>query len=153
MGLDHIAAMVAVGLWAAQLGGRALWIVPLAFVTLMSVGGVLGMAGIAMPSVELAIMASVLVLGMLIAAARRWPLLAANLLVGVFALFHGHAHGAEMPVTAHGSVYAIGFIAATCMLHGCGIWLGLLAQKSANPHLIRYAGGAVAAFGIYLGFA
>src|SRR5438552_13637461 len=94
-GLDHIVAMVAVGLWAAQRGGRSIWLVPVTFVIVMALGGVLGAAGIALPWVERGIIASVLVLGVLIAAAVRLPLAAATLLVGLFALFHGHAHGAE----------------------------------------------------------
>jgi urease accessory protein len=96
-GSDHICAMIAVGLWAAQRGDRALWLVPLVFVLAMTIGGILGMAAISLPFVEPGIAASVLVLGILIAAAVRLPLIASVLLVGLFALFHGHAHGSEMP--------------------------------------------------------
>ncbi len=123
-GLDHICAMIAVGLWAAQRGGRALWLVPLTFVSVMAFGGALGMSGIALPFVETGIVASVLILGVLIAAAVRLPLMASAAMVGLFALFHGFAHGAEMPDTASGLVYGIGFIAATAILHLCGIGLG-----------------------------
>lgn len=149
-GLDHVAAMVAVGLWAAQRTGRAIWMVPLTFVAVMSLGGLLGMGGVSIPFVEPGIAASVLVLGVLIAAAVRLPLVASSLLVGLFAIFHGHAHGMEMPATSSGLVYGIGFVLATGLLHGCGIGLGLCAQKLSSPRAIRYAGGAIAAFGLYL---
>jgi len=149
-GLDHIVAMIAVGLWAAQLGGRALWVVPLSFVTVMSVGGFLGTVGVSIPFVEPGIVASVLVLGVLIAAAIRLPLVAGSFLVGLFAVFHGHAHGAEMPETVSGLAYGIGFVLATGVLHCSGIGFGLLAQRLANPQVIRYAGGAIMALAIVL---
>jgi len=149
-GLDHLCAMVAVGLWAAQRGGRALWLVPSAFVSVMVLGGALGMAAVPIPFVEPGIMASVLVLGVLIAAAIRLPMPASALLVGVFALFHGYAHGAEMPASASGLAYGLGFVAATASLHFLGIGLGLLAQRFASARLVRYAGGAIAACGVYL---
>jgi urease accessory protein len=149
-GLDHLAAMVGVGLWAAQIGGRARWIVPLTFVAVMSAGGLLGTLGVSIPFVEPGILASVLVLGVLIAAAVRLPLVASCLIVGLFAICHGHAHGAEMPETASGLAYGIGFVSATGFLHSCGVALGLLAQRSASPRVIRYAGGAIAALAIVL---
>ncbi len=149
-GFDHIAAMVAVGLWAAQLGGTAVWIVPLSFVTAMTMGGALGAAGISIPFVEPGIAASVLVLGLLIAAAVRLPLFISGVLVGLFAVFHGHAHGAEMPETVSGLAYGIGFVLATGLLHSGGIGLGLLARKRAGSHLVRLAGGITAAFGFCL---
>jgi urease accessory protein len=152
-GLDHICAMVAVGLWAAQRGGRALWLVPLTFVSIMVVGGILGMGGVGIPYVEQGIAASVLVLGIFIAAAVRLPLAASMAIVGLFALFHGYAHGAEMPDTASGLAYGIGFVIATASLHFCGISLGLAAQKFASAKLIRFAGGAIAGCGVYLCFA
>jgi urease accessory protein len=110
------------------------------------------MAAISLPFVEPGIAASVLVLGILIAAAVRLPLIASALLVGLFALFHGHAHGAEMPATASGIFYAIGFILATVTLHLCGIGLGLAAKQTCSQQLIRYAGGAIAVCGVYLCF-
>ena len=149
-GLDHICAMVAVGLWAAQRGGRALWLVPSVFVLVMALGGALGMAAVPIPFVEPGIAASVLVLGVLIAAAVRLPLPASALVVGVFAIFHGYAHGAEMPGSASGLAYGFGFVAATASLHLSGIGLGLLAQRFASARLVRYAGGAIAACGVYL---
>jgi urease accessory protein len=149
-GFDHIAAMVAVGLWAAQRSDRSVWAVPLSFVMAMSVGSAIGVADVSIPFVEPGIGASVLVLGLLIAAAVRMPLIASSFLVGLFAVFHGHAHGAEMPETVSGLTYGIGFVLSTCFLHGCGIGLGLLVQRFACAHLVRYAGGVTAVFGIYL---
>jgi urease accessory protein len=149
-GLDHICAMVAVGLWAAQRGGRALWAVPLAFVSVMALGGMLGMAGGSLPFVETGIATSVLILGVLIAASVRLPLLMSVFIVGMFALFHGYAHGAEMPATASGLAYGIGFMIATASLHLCGIGLGLAARQLGSMQLIRYAGGTIAVCGVYL---
>ncbi len=152
-GLDHICAMLAVGLWAAQRGGRALWLVPLTFVSVMAVGGCLGMAGIAVPFVEEGIVASVLVLGVLIAAAVQMPLAASVGMVGLLAIFHGHAHGVEMPPTASGLTYGLGFVLATALLHATGMAIGLLVNRLGSVHLVRWAGGAVALCGVYLGFA
>ena len=149
-GLDHICAMVAVGLWAAQRGGRALWLVPSVFVSVMALGGALGMAAVPIPFIEPGIAASVLVLGVLIAAAVRLPLAVSALLVGVFAIFHGYAHGAAMPGSASSLAYGFGFVAATAGLQLSGIGLGLLAQRVASARLVRYAGGAIAACGVYL---
>jgi urease accessory protein len=149
-GLDHLAAMVAVGLWAAQRGGRARWAVPMSFVSVMAVGGLLGTAGLSMPLVAPAIVASVLVLGVLVAGAVRLPLVASSFLVGLCALFHGHAHGAEMPETVAGLAYGTGFLLATGLLHGAGIGLSLLAQQVGAARWIRWAGGATAALGVYL---
>ena len=118
----------------------------------MAAGGALGMAAVSIPFVEPGIVASVLVLGVLIAAAVRLPLPASALLVGMFALFHGYAHGAEMPGSASGLAYGLGFVAATASLHLSGIGLGLLAQRFGSARLVRYAGGAIAACGVYLCF-
>jgi urease accessory protein len=152
-GLDHICAMIAAGLWAAQRGGRALWLVPATFVSIMMIGGALGMGGIHIPYVEQGIAASVLVLGIFIAAAVRLPLLASMAIVGLFALFHGYAHGAEMPETASGFAYGIGFIVATASLHLAGIVLGITTQRFASAQFVRYVGGGIAACGVYLCFA
>ncbi len=152
-GLDHICAMVAVGLWAAQRSGRALWLVPLTFVSVMVIGGILGMGGVNVPYVEQGIAASVLVLGIFIAAAVRLPVAASMVIVGLFALFHGYAHGAEMPGGATGFVYGIGFVVATASLHLCGIVLGIATQRLASAQVVRYLGGGMAACGVYLCFA
>lgn len=152
-GLDHICAMLAVGLWAAQRGGRAVWLVPLTFVSVMALGGLLGASGISLPFVEQAIAASVLILGLLIAASVRLPLVASALLVGAFAIFHGYAHGAEMPATAAGFGYGLGFLVATALLHGAGIAIGLTAKNWSGERFVRLAGGAIAACGLALCFA
>jgi urease accessory protein len=152
-GLDHICAMVAVGLWAAQRGGRALWLVPLTFVSIMVIGGIFGMGGVGIPYVEQGIAASVLVLGIFIAAAVRLPLAASAAIVGLFALFHGYAHGAEMPDSSSGFAYGIGFVVATASLHLSGIALGITAQRFASAQPVRYLGGGIVACGAYLCFA
>ena len=151
-GLDHLIAMIAVGLWAAQLGGRATWFVPSAFVGMMTVGGALGWGGVPLPFVEAGILASVVVLGLLIATASRWPLPACMALVGIFALFHGHAHGAEMPDASSRLTYGLGFVLATALLHGGGMLLGIIARRSAKAALLRYAGAAVVLAGVCLCF-
>lgn len=144
-GLDHILAMVAVGLLAANLGGRALWLVPLSFVAMMAVGGALGVAGVDMPFVEIGIAASVIVLGLAVAMQWNLPVAGAMALVGFFALFHGHAHGAEMPTDASGLAYGVGFVLATAILHligiGLGLGIGILAKATSKRTM--QAGGAV----------
>ena len=130
-GIDHLVVMIAVGIYAAQLGGRALWAVPASFVALMAVGGALGAAGIGLPFVEIMIALSIVALGIVIAFRIDMPIVAAAALVGAFAIFHGHAHGAEMPETASGLGYGIGFVVATTMLHAVGIGLGLGREKVA----------------------
>jgi len=150
-GVDHVLAMVAVGMFAANLGGRALWAVPLTFVSVMAAGGALGIAGIGIPFVEAGIAISVIVLGAAVALRWKWPVTAAMALVGLFAIFHGHAHGAEMPVDASGFEYGIGFMLATALLHVVGIGIGLgvakLGQKHA-PRLVQVSGGAMALAGV-----
>jgi urease accessory protein len=148
-GLDHVCAMLAVGLWAAQCGGRARWLVPLTFVSIMLVGGILGMGGASIPCVEQGIAASVLVLGIFITAAVRLPLAASAAIVGLFALFHGFAHGAEMSGTTSGLTYGLGFAVVTAGLHLAGLGVGFAAQRFTSAQLIRYAGGAIAACGVY----
>jgi urease accessory protein len=145
-GLDHVLAMVAVGVWAAQLGGRAVWLVPASFVAMMLVGGALGAGGIAVPAVEPGVLGSVLLLGLMIAFAVRAPMALGMVAVGVFALFHGHAHGAEMPAGA-GAVYVLGFAAATAALHAVGVGLGLAGRAG---QAIRWGGAGIAASGLVL---
>ncbi len=149
LGLDHLLAMVAVGLWAAQLGGRAVWQVPAAFVLALAAGAGLAMAGVGVPAVEPGIMASVLVLGLLVAGAVRLPAPLGMAVVGLFALCHGHAHGAEMPAAAEPLLYASGFILATVALHAVGVALGLAAARLATPLAARCAGAGVAAAGLW----
>ena len=149
-GLDHLLTMLAVGLWAAQLGGRAKWAVPAAFVSMMALGGALGMAGVAVPFAEQGIVASVLVLGVLIAAAVRLPPAASMGVVGIFALCHGYAHGAEMPATAAGFSYGLGFVGATALLHACGIGAALAMQQLAETRWLRATGVAICAASVML---
>ncbi len=149
-GIDHVLAMVAVGLWAAQRGEQTLWLIPAAFVLIMTLGGALGSIGIVVPFVEQGIVLSVLVLGVLIAVAVRLPMLASAVIVGVFALCHGHAHGAEMPANASGLVYGAGFLLATACLHGLGISIALLTRSFGRSSLVRLSGSAIAASGMYL---
>jgi urease accessory protein len=151
-GLEHLLAMVAVGLWAAQRGGRALWIAPLTFVSVMTLGGALGMAGLSLPFIQGGIILSVLVLGVLIAAAVRLPMFASVAVLALFALFHGHAHGNEMAQSASGMIYALGFVVSTAALHVTGIALGLAARQSGQGLAVRYAGGAIAVCGLALCF-
>lgn len=149
-GLDHILAMVAVGLFAANLGGRALWLVPLSFVAMMAGGGALGVAGIEMPFVEIGIAASVIVLGLAVAMQWNLPVSGAMAMVGFFALFHGHAHGAEMPTDASGLAYGVGFVLATAILHLIGIGLGLgigLLAKATSRRTMQAGGTAMSLAG------
>lgn len=149
-GLDHVLAMVAVGLLAAQLGGRALWLVPAAFVGVMAIATMVGTAGIA-SHVETGLAASVLVLGAVVALGLGMPASLAAIIVGVFAIFHGVAHGAEIPPTVAGLSYGAGFVAATALLHAAGIGAGLLARPlTAGAYVLRAAGGAIAAVGVMM---
>ncbi|HTR82328.1 MAG TPA: HupE/UreJ family protein [Bacteroidota bacterium] len=151
-GLDHICAMLAVGFWAAQRGGRALWVVPLTFVTVMVVGGLLGAAAISIPYVERGVVISVLMLGILVAASVRLPLVASSIIVGLFALLHGHVHGAEMPETVSGFAYGAGFVTATALLHVLGIAIATTVSKLGYSRVVRYAGVAIVLCGVYLWF-
>jgi len=153
VGLDHLCAMVAVGLWAAQMGGRAMWRVPLTFVGVMALGGMLGMAAVPVPFVEGGIAMSLLVLGVLIAVAVRLPVPLIAAIVGVFAVFHGYAHGAEMPQDASGLEYAAGFVLATAVLHASGITVALLAKHHGRAQWLRFAGAAIALCGGGIWFA
>jgi urease accessory protein len=151
-GLDHVLAMVAVGLYAALLGGRALGLVPATFVAVMAIGGALGAAGVTLPYAEIGIALSVVVLGLAIALRLGVPTLAAMALAGAFAIFHGHAHGAEMPPDASGQAYAAGFMLATALLHGAGIAAGLLIGRAGTVtgRAIQAGGGAMALAGVMI---
>jgi urease accessory protein len=149
-GLDHVLAMIAVGLWASQLGRPAVWLLPLTFPIVMAVGAVIGWSGVSFPWVEIGIAGSVIALGAAVAFALRPPLLASALLIGLFALFHGFEHGASLP--AHGTAlsYGAGFILATLVLHMIGIGLGVLANRVPVRFAARTAGGAIAALGVMM---
>lgn len=148
-GIDHLLAMIAVGVFAARLGGRALWLVPTSFVTMMVVGGALGMLGLGLPYVEIGIAASVIALGAAIALRRNLPVVLAMTAVGIFAVFHGHAHGTELPAAASAVPYAAGFAAATASLHLLGIAIGRFGARLPQAAL-RLAGGTLAAIGMVL---
>jgi urease accessory protein len=151
-GLDHILAMIAVGIWAAQVGGRALWAAPSVFVVMMLVGGALGLSGAHVPFVEQGIILSVLTLGVFIAAAVRMPLLASMLIVGMFAVFHGHSHGTEIPSMAPGFAYGAGFAFATASLHLAGIGFVVMIQKKISVQVVRFAGVTITVGGLFLLF-
>lgn len=144
LGWDHVAAMVAVGLWGAVLGGSAIWLLPVVFPLVMAFGGALGVVGIPLPSVEIGIALSALVLGGMVLFSARPPLWIAAVLVGVFAIFHGHAHGTELPDAVNPLAFSIGFVLATGLLHLCGILISLLSRWRLGRVLVR-AGGAVIA--------
>ncbi|MGE0255850.1 MAG: HupE/UreJ family protein [Alphaproteobacteria bacterium] len=151
LGLDHLLAMVAVGAYAARQGGRAMWAVPATFVVLMVAGGALAWGGVDLPLVEPGIALSVVLFGALVALDRRLPMAAGMALAGLFALAHGHAHGAEMPAAAHPAAYALGFVLATSALHVAGIALvlGLVRSLDGMPArwAVRLAGAATAVAG------
>lgn len=146
-GLDHVVAMVAVGIWGAQLGPPAIWLLPVVFPLVMAFGGFLGLVGVAVPGVEYGIAASALLLGIMVAFEARLALWAAAAIVGIFAVFHGHAHGTELPPGQSGLMYSIGFVVATGCLHGIGILLGLLNGLPAGKTVLRASGAGVAATG------
>jgi urease accessory protein len=152
-GLDHLCAMIAVGIWAAQTGGRTTWILPVTFVSIMALGGILGLSGASLPYFEGGIVASLLILGVLIAAAIRLPLYLGMSLVAGFALFHGYAHGIEMPRDASSLNYALGFMFSTVLLHLTGIGLAFSLDKAGHKPYIKMAGVAIAALGGALCFA
>lgn len=146
-GLDHVLAMVSVGLWGAQLGAPALWALPVIFPMVMALGGFLGLVGVALPGVEVGIAVSALALGICVARELRPPLVVAGILVAAFAVFHGHAHGTELPPGESGLLYSVGFVVATGCLHGCGIALGLVHRWPLGRAAMRLAGLAVALAG------
>lgn len=147
LGWDHVVAMVAVGLWGAFLGKPAIWILPVVFPLVMALGGALGVAGIPVPAVEVGIAVSGIVLGLLVAFAVRAPLWIAAVLVGVFAIFHGHAHGTELPDAANPFAYALGFVVGTGVLHLAGILLGFATAIPKGAYVVRAAGIVIAAVG------
>lgn len=148
LGPDHVVAMVAVGLWGAFLGAPALWVLPVVFPLVMAMGGVLGVLGVALPGVEVGIALSAVLLGAMVAFAVRPPLWVAGLMVAVFAVFHGHAHGTELPHESSPLVYSLGFVIATGMLHLAGIGFGALVQSRTGRIAVRAAGGAISVVGL-----
>ena len=149
-GLDHLLAMLAVGVWAAQIGGRARWLIPAAFITMLAVGGGLGRLGWVLPQIELGIAGSVVVFGLLIVGAARLPISVSMGIVGLFALFHGYAHGVEMPQAATPGLYALGFMASSAMLHGLGVVVGMVSHNGWPSRLLRLGGMSLAVGGVWL---
>jgi urease accessory protein len=147
-GLDHVVAMVAVGLWGAFLGRPAIWLLPIVFPMVMAIGGALGVLGVPVPFVEAGIALSAIALGLAVAFAVKPHIAAAAAIVGLFAVFHGHAHGAELPEAANAVTYSAGFVIATGLLHLAGIAFGLLVQWPAGKVAVRAAGMAIAATGL-----
>lgn len=151
-GLDHVVAMVAVGLWGAQLGAPAMWLLPVAFPMVMAFGGMMGLLGIPLPGVEIGIALSAVVLGLMVLGEKRPPVWIAALIVGIFAIFHGHAHGTELPPGESGLLYSAGFVIATGCLHAVGITIGLIYRWTTGRVVIRLAGATVAMAGSYFLF-
>jgi urease accessory protein len=148
-GLDHLVAMVAVGLWGAQLGNPAIWMLPITFPLVMALGGLLGVSGVYLPLTEPVVALSGIALGLLIALHARAPIWLAALLVGIFAIFHGYAHGRELPEAASPTAYAVGFVTATGLLHLCGIVIGLLVIWPVGARVVRACGAAIGCVGAY----
>lgn len=148
-GLDHVLAMVAVGLWGAQLGAPAIWLLPVTFPLVMAFGGFLGLLGVPLPCVEIGIAVSAILLGTMVATQSRPPLWLAAALVGFFAIFHGHAHGTELPAGESGLLYSIGFVVVTGLLHATGIAIGLVHRWRAGQVALRGAGAVVGAGGVF----
>ena len=148
-GLDHVLAMVAVGLWGAQLGSPAIWLLPVAFPMVMAFGGMLGLMGVPLPGVEYGIAASAILLGMAVLFEVRPPLALAAVLVSGFAIFHGHAHGTELPPGQSGLLYSMGFVIATGCLHAIGIGIGAVHRWPWGQRFLRFAGAIVACGGMF----
>ncbi|CAK0767506.1 Protein HupE [Gammaproteobacteria bacterium] len=148
LGWDHVIAMVAVGLWGAFLGYPAIFILPVVFPLVMAFGGALGVMGVSVPAVETGIAASAVVLGAMVAFAVRPPIWVAALIVGVFAIFHGHAHGTELPIAANPIAYSVGFVVATGILHLFGIALGLLVRWPVGKLVVQGGGAVIALIGV-----
>lgn len=147
-GVDHVLAMVAVGLWGAQLGSPAIWILPVTFPMVMAFGGTLGLMGLQLPGIEICIALSAIALGFMVLREAQPNLLAAAFLVGFFAIFHGHAHGTELPPGANGMLYSIGFVIATGTLHAAGIAIGLVHRWPVGRLALRAAGALVSLGGV-----
>jgi urease accessory protein len=148
-GLDHVLAMVAVGLWGAQLGAPAVWLLPVAFPMVMAIGGMLGLLGVHLPGIEFGIAASAILLGFAVLSEARPPIALAAALVAFFAIFHGYAHGTELPAGQSGLLYSVGFVIATGCLHGVGITIGTVHRWGWGQKLLRVAGAGVAMGGVF----
>lgn len=148
-GLDHVLAMIAVGIWGAQLGNPALWVLPVTFPIVMSLGAMMGLLGIPVPGIEIGIALSAILLGAMVLGEVRPQLVVAAVLVGFFAIFHGHAHGTELPAGQSGLLYSMGFVIATGCLHGLGITIGLIHRWPAGKICLRGSGAFIASIGVF----
>ena len=148
-GLDHVLAMIAVGIWGAQLGNPALWILPVTFPMVMSLGAMMGLLSIPLPGIEIGIAVSAILLGAMVLGEVKPKLYIAAVMVGFFAIFHGHAHGTELPAGQSGLLYSMGFVIATGVLHGIGITIGLIHRWPAGKLALRGAGAFIAAMGFF----
>lgn len=148
-GLDHVLAMIAVGLWGAQLGNPALWILPVTFPMVMAMGAMMGLLGIPVPGIEIGIAVSAILLGVMVLGEVKPKLYIATVMVGFFAIFHGHAHGTELPAGQSGLLYSMGFVIATGVLHGIGILIGTIHRWPAGKLALRGAGAFIAAMGVF----
>ena len=148
-GMDHVVAMIAVGLWGAVLGPPAIWVLPVAFPMMMAFGGFMGLLGIPVPSIEIGIAVSAIVLGAMVLIQARPPLWVAAILVAIFAIFHGYAHGRELPAGANALLYSLGFVVATGLLHLVGILLGEAHRWALGRQIVRAAGGGIAVAGLF----
>ena len=149
VGIDHLQAMPAVGIWGAQTGGRNVWTLPITFPFIMAAGSVLGMSGVVLPHVELAIALSVFILGLAIAFAWKPPEWLALLLIAIFAIFHGYAHGAELPQAIDPASYANGFVVATGLIHIAGIGIGFMLGRLWKGQFSQALGVVIAMMGLY----
>lgn len=147
-GLDHVLAMIAVGIWGAQLGKPAIWLLPVTFPMVMAMGAMMGLLRIALPGVEIGIALSAVLLGVMVTGEVRPKMIIAAFLVGFFAIFHGHAHGSELPPGQSGSLYSMGFVIATGFLHAIGIAIGLVHRWPAGKLALRGAGACIALMGV-----
>lgn len=147
-GLDHVTAMVAVGILGAFLGRPAIWVLPVVFPLVMAFGGVLGIMGVPIPNIEVGIAVSSIVLGLIIALALKMPLWVASIMVAAFAIFHGHAHGTELPNATNPLAYSVGFVLSTGLLHLAGIGIGELIRWPAGVIVARAVGGLIALAGV-----
>jgi urease accessory protein len=148
-GLDHVLAMIAVGIWGAQLGNPALWLLPVTFPMVMSLGAMMGLLGIPLPGIEIGIAISAILLGAMVLGEVKPKLYIATVMVGFFAIFHGHAHGTELPPGQSGLLYSMGFVIATGVLHGIGILIGTIHRWPAGKLVLRGAGAFIAAMGVF----
>jgi len=148
-GLDHVLAMIAVGIWGAQLGNPALWVLPVTFPMVMAMGAMMGLLGIPVPGIEIGIALSAILLGAMVLGEVKPKLYIAGVMVGFFAIFHGHAHGTELPPGQSGLLYSMGFVMATGVLHGIGILIGMIHRWPAGKLALRGAGAFIAVMGLF----